>query len=140
MITQIAKELCTDKHCRARDELALELPNLQKLLTEAKHLQAETYKFYIKMVTDCTKVIEEYLVGKLFKPFSYNLFHVLFKPRVSWAFVLLREVVFKTKQSKTLRFVRSMRPFSFSCNSVIHQNVFSCAIAICYKCTLKQAD
>lgn len=65
VMTNIAKDLDTSKHFQVMAELSLELPNLQKLMKEVEYIQADTYKFFIRMATECVSVIESYLIGEL---------------------------------------------------------------------------
>lgn len=45
-------------------DLAVEQPNLTKLLKQVDSVREDTYKFFIKMATDCTLVIEKYMAGR----------------------------------------------------------------------------
>lgn len=45
-------------------ELAVEQPNLSKLLHEARYVREDTYNFFIQMATKCHLLIETYMVGR----------------------------------------------------------------------------
>lgn len=64
VMSSITRKLNTNVHLQAMSELAVEQPNLSKVLDEVKYVKQDTYNFFIKMATDCTHVIEMYMAGK----------------------------------------------------------------------------
>lgn len=64
VMSAVSEQLGTDKHIQMMAELAVEQPNLTKLLKQVDSVKEDTYKFFIKMATDCTLVIEKYMAGR----------------------------------------------------------------------------
>lgn len=64
VMSSITRKLNTNVHLQAMSELAVEQPNLSKVLDEVNYVKQDTYNFFIKMATDCTHVIEMYMAGK----------------------------------------------------------------------------
>ncbi|XP_053396231.1 uncharacterized protein LOC123550891 isoform X2 [Mercenaria mercenaria] len=63
VMMNISKRLGTTQYTEAMAEFTVEHPNLQKLLTDVKHTRQDTYHFFIKIATDCTVLIDQFMAG-----------------------------------------------------------------------------
>ncbi|XP_045195289.2 uncharacterized protein LOC123550885 isoform X2 [Mercenaria mercenaria] len=61
VMKKISEQMGTDEYTRAFSEFALEQPNLQKLLGDVEYTRADTYHFYIEIVSSYTPVIETFM-------------------------------------------------------------------------------
>ncbi|XP_060594579.1 uncharacterized protein LOC132748925 [Ruditapes philippinarum] len=63
VMINISKRLNTSDYTNAMAEYFIEQPNLQKLLIEVENTAEDNYKFFIEMVINCTKIIEQFMSG-----------------------------------------------------------------------------
>ncbi|XP_053396229.1 nephrocystin-3-like isoform X2 [Mercenaria mercenaria] len=63
VMVNISKRIGTTQYTEAMAEFTLEHPNLQKLLTDVKHTRQDTYHFFIKIATDCTVLVDQFMAG-----------------------------------------------------------------------------
>ncbi|XP_053396226.1 nephrocystin-3-like isoform X2 [Mercenaria mercenaria] len=63
VMVNISKRLGTTEYTEAMAEFTVEHPNLQKLLTDVKYTRQDTYHFFIKIATDCTVLVDQFMAG-----------------------------------------------------------------------------
>ncbi|KAH3777910.1 hypothetical protein DPMN_179359 [Dreissena polymorpha] len=62
-MTSISRRYTSHEYASALANFAFEQPNLQKLLLEIQYTTQDTYTFFIRMATESTQFIEQYLAG-----------------------------------------------------------------------------
>ncbi|XP_046353904.2 uncharacterized protein LOC124133528 [Haliotis rufescens] len=83
VLNQLSLKLGTKDYTEAVADLAIEHPNLQKLMVDVKHSSQETYPIYIEMVASSSNVIENFFGGESYKFYTkcLELCEVYNKPR-----------------------------------------------------------
>ncbi|XP_060594578.1 uncharacterized protein LOC132748924 isoform X2 [Ruditapes philippinarum] len=64
VMVRISSRLYTPEYTKAVAELTIEYPNLQKLLTDVEYTTQDTYHFFIKVATDCTGLVDNFMAGE----------------------------------------------------------------------------
>ena len=63
VMVNISRRLDTSEYTEAVAEFTTEHPNLQNFLTDVKYTRQDTYHFFIKVATDCTVLVDNFMAG-----------------------------------------------------------------------------
>ncbi|XP_046571682.1 uncharacterized protein LOC124279847 [Haliotis rubra] len=83
VMNQLSRKLGTKDYTEAVADLAVEHPNLQKLMMDVRHSNQETYPVYIQMVESSSEVIQNFFGGESYRFYTkcLKLCEMYDKPR-----------------------------------------------------------
>ncbi|XP_046551296.1 kinesin light chain 4-like [Haliotis rubra] len=83
VMNQLSRKLGTKDYTEAVADLAVEHPNLQKLMMDVRHSNQETYPVYIQMVESSSEVIQNFFGGESYRFYTkcLELCEMYDKPR-----------------------------------------------------------
>ncbi|XP_067675013.1 uncharacterized protein [Haliotis asinina] len=83
VMIQLSRKLGTKDYTEAVADLAVEHPNLQKLMMDVRHSNQETYPIYIQMVESSSEVIQNFFGGESYRFYTkcLKLCEMYDKPR-----------------------------------------------------------